>query len=217
MKPAKILLMLAALAGSTVHAVTAHSFTGSSGPSNSITSTTGNVVATGYISLGGGVWMGPSTIQVAQGANGVGVASFGSQSSTLVEGTFAEHLLLDFSGTATGSVQIDSIGLYFPNTPASPFFTYQWLSAAPSGVGNPAYPLANTVSTGIVSGANTFTGITGSGKYLFLGGIPVSSSTANYFAVTNVSYTSVPDGASTLALMGAAVATLGLVARRRRA
>jgi MYXO-CTERM domain-containing protein len=31
-----------------------------------------------------------------------------------------------------------------------------------------------------------------------------------------VAYTSVPDGASTLALMGAAVATLGLAARRRK-
>ncbi len=217
MKPAKILLMLAALAGSTVHAVpVSASFTGSSGPSNSITSTTGNVVATGYISLGGGSWMGPTNIQVSQGANGVGVHSFGSQTGTLVEGTFAEHILLDFTGTATGSVSIDSIGLYFPNTPASPFFTYQWLSALPT-TGAPNYPLASTVSTGIISGANTFTGITGSGRYLFLGGVPLNSSTANYFSVTNVSYNSVPDGASTLALMGAALATLGFAARRRRA
>jgi MYXO-CTERM domain-containing protein len=34
--------------------------------------------------------------------------------------------------------------------------------------------------------------------------------------VTGLTYTSVPDGASTLALMGAAVATLGLAARRRK-
>jgi hypothetical protein len=217
MKPAKILLMLAALAGSAVHAtpVTA-SFSATSGPSNSITSNTGGVVATGYVVLGGGSWMGPSNIQVAQTTNGVGVSSFGSQTGSLVEGTFSEHLLLDFGSTLTGAVQISSIELYFPNTPASPFFTYQWLSAVPSGT-TPTYPLAQSVSSGISTGLNNFTGISGSGRYLFLGGVPLSNSTANYFSVKSVTYTSVPDGASTLALMGAAVATLGFAARRRRA
>lgn len=225
MKPAKIILMLAALAGSSINAVAVSaSFSNTSGPSPTITSTSGNVVASGYVVLGGNQWYdsnAPFFVQVEQTGNGVGVSSFvgtPGQTGGLVEGTFSEHLLLDFSGTGTGSVTIDSLVLWFTNPVSSPYFNYQWISAPPSGT-TPTLGFSTNVSTGIIVGSNTYSGITGSGRYLLLGGIPIGQGNtgSNEFAVTAVNYTSVPDGASTLALMGAAVATLGFAARRRRA
>jgi hypothetical protein len=135
--------------------------------------------------------------------------------------------LLDFAATATGTVKIDTLSLYFANNPSPTYFYYEWLTAVPSGVPASAYPtLANAQDSSSQMTDNTFTGATpgiltwssvsGSGRYLLIGAVNGSLSTSNYFQVNSVTYTSVPDGASTLALMGAAVATLGLAARRRK-
>lgn len=220
MKPAKILILLAALAGSSAYAVpasTTATFTGSASSQASITGSDTFTSAKGFVNFGG-TWAAAPLITVSQNANGVGVNSQAGN-PTLVEGTYQEFILLDFSGTATGQVQVTNLEMYFPNNPGSPFFTYQWVSAIPVPFGTtPTVPgsFVNATS-GISSGLNNFTGISGQGKYLMLGAINGTSGTTNYFAIKSVTYTSVPDGASTLALMGAAVATLGLVARRRRA
>lgn len=217
MKQVKILLTLAALAGVSVNATTV-SFTGTNAGAATVTGDDTVTVATAYVYNSVAVSNKWSQVLVGQDADGVGVESGNVGGSAFeVEGVWKEYIAFDFSGTATGTVAVSSIVLNFPNTPTSPFFTYQWISALPSG-NTPSVPgTFNTVTSGISgTGAQTYTGIAGSGTYLILGAINGSLNTSNMFSVTSITYTSVPDGASTLALMGAAVATLGLAARRRR-
>jgi hypothetical protein len=221
MKPVKILLMLAALAGSSAYAVPGTTVTFTGGSATTAVSYTGSdlkTIATSYTYNDGAISNKWSQVFTGQDTDGVGVASGnvgGSQYE--VEGIWKEYIAFDFSATATGSVAVSSILLNFPNTPSSPFFTYQWVSALPSG-NTPAVPGGFTeVTSGIAGGGSqTYSSIAGQGRYLLLGAINGSLNTSNMFAVTSITYTSVPDGASTLALMGAAVATLGLAARRRR-
>jgi len=219
MKYAKILLTLAALAGASVNATTV-TFTGSGSTANTITGNDTATVARGYVYNSAAV--APSAnwtqVQVGQDSGGVGVESGnGGNSAYEVEGTWKEYVVFDFSATLTGSVRVDSIVLNFPNIPTSPYFTYQWVSALPSG-STPSVPGTFTsVTSGIGTGSNTYSSIAGQGTYLILGAVNGSQSTTNMFSVTSINYTSVPDGASTLALMGAAIATLGFASRRRRA
>jgi hypothetical protein len=214
--------LLAALAGGSVSATTV-SFTGSTTSVSSITSSPAGVSISGYYWNGAGnVW---STTNVSQNSLGVGVHGINSPNGTLiVEGSWQEYVLLDFGGTSTGVVTIDSLVLNFPNNatqaPTSPYFKYAWVTTPPSGI-NPditTLPTYASPSSASNTSANlwTFGGVTGTGRYLLLGGINTNVTTSHYFQVNAVSYTSVPDGASTLALMGAAVATLGLAARRRK-
>lgn len=219
MKHVKMLLTLAALAGVSVNATTV-SFTGSS-TANTITGNDSATIARGYVYNSAAVSPSPNwtQVQVGQDAGGVGVESGnGGNSAYEVEGTWKEYITFDFSGTLSGQVRVDSIVLNFPNTPTGPtYFTYEWISALPSG-SSPSVPGTFTsVTSGIATGSNTYSSIAGQGRYLILGAVNGSQSTTNMFSVTSINYTSVPDGASTLALMGAAFATLGFVARRRRA
>ena len=223
MKPVKILLMLAALAGVSAHAVTASSFNGgptpSGGTGTALTGSDGLVKAHAAYNSSG-IWIGMPIAKIGQDSDGVGVVS-NAGSDAEVEGSYREYIVLDFSGTATGSVAVTAVELNFPVTPQNPYFVYQWVSAVPTtGATSPSVPgsfVSVTTPLNVTSGLTSFTSIAGSGTYLMLGAINGSFSTTNYFSVKSVSYTSVPDGASTLALMGAAIATLGFAARRRRA
>jgi hypothetical protein len=220
MKTAKILLTLAALAGASVNA-TVVSFTGgSASTAATFTGSDSLTVATAYTYNSVAITNKWSQVLVGQDADGVGVESGNNGGSAYeVEGVWKEYIAFDFSATATGAVSVSSIVLNFPNTPSGPsYFTYQWISALPLG-NTPSVPgTFTTVTSGISgSGSQNYTGITGQGRYLILGAINGSLNTSNMFAVTSITYSAVPDGASTLALMGAAVATLGLAARRRRA
>ncbi len=220
MKQVKILLTLAALAGVSVNATTV-SFTGTNPGAATVTGNDTHTVARGYVYNSAAVSPSPNwtQVQVGQDSGGVGVESGnGGNSAYEVEGTWKEYVTFDFSGTLTGQVRVDSIVLNFPNTPTGPtYFTYEWISALPSG-SSPSVPGTFTsVTSGIATGSNTYSSIAGQGRYLILGAVNGSQSTTNMFSVTSINYTSVPDGASTLALMGAAFATLGFVARRRRA
>jgi len=108
----------------------------------------------------------------------------------------------------------------------SQYFTYAWVNSPPTpGTTLPSVPLtavSQTPTPGAytTAGSYTFDFSTGygSGRYLLLGSTDhdPNSPTESNFRVQSVTYTSVPDGASTLALMGAAIATLGLASRRRR-
>lgn len=214
MKQVKLLLILAALAGVSVKATTV-TFTGSQSPTASVTGSDTLTVARGYLFFNPN-W---TTVTVTQNGDGVAVDNPIGGFPNEIEGTWKEYVVFDFGATSTGNVQVNSIVLNFPNAASSPYFTYQWVSALPSGP-TPAVPGGFTQVTGsttLPTGDNTFTSISGSGRYLMLGAINGSYSTSNMYAVKSITYTSVPDGASTLALMGAAVATLGLAARRRRA
>jgi hypothetical protein len=213
--------LLAALAGGSVHAVTVNFDTSLTPTSNNVTVTgsDGLVVARAYTHTDGAItpWA-----QVFVGQDLGGVGANGGGSAYEVEGTWKEYVVFDFAATVTGQVKVDSILLNFPNTPQGPtYFTYQWITTLPSG-SSPSVPgtfasYQNGGAGGVTgTGAMTLSDITGQGKYLILGAINGSFSTSNMFSVQTINYTSVPDGASTLALMGAAVATLGLAARRRK-
>lgn len=221
--------MLAALATVSVHATTV-SFTTPQGSTASISN--GGVSLTGYI------WDDPNTTwitrTVASDGTGVGVVGFAGL-TTSTEGTWVEFILLDFGGTATGNVKVDSLVLNYPtnnpgtSTPQNPYFKYAWVSGVPSGptpnAGDDPYTtnigvFTNYVTLGTNGGTDdlfTFSSVPGTGRYLLLGAINGSLNSTNYFQVNSVSYTSVPEGASTLALMGAALATLGFTTRRRKA
>jgi hypothetical protein len=213
MKTAKILLTLAALAGVSASATTV-SFTGST-VSGALTQTVSSVTLTGYIrdTIPSVNW--GQRFVTLDSSLGAGVQStFGDPNRT--EGTWGEYIVLDFGATATGTVKIDSLVLNFPNTPGTPNFRYQWISALPSGA-LPTLGLTDVNSgSGSTPGDVTYSSFTGSGRYFMIGAVNGTLSSSNMFSVKTVNYTSVPDGASTLALMGAAVATLGFAARRRR-
>jgi hypothetical protein len=214
MKPAKILLMLAALAGVSASATTV-SFTGSTA-SGALTQTVAPVTLTGYIRATVPSVNWTQQFVTLDSTLGAGVQStFGDPNRT--EGTWGEYIVLDFGATATGNVSINNLVLNFANTPGAPNFRYQWISALPSGA-NPTLSLTDVNSgSGTPPGDLTYSSFTGSGRYFMIGAVNGTLSSANMFSVKSVDYTSVPDGASTLALMGAAVATLGFAARRRRA
>jgi hypothetical protein len=72
------------------------------------------------------------------------------------------------------------------------------------------------VGTGATNTFSSFGPIPSSGRYLLLGATNHNAGPESTFYVRTITYTTVPDGASTLALMGAAIATLGLAARRRK-
>jgi hypothetical protein len=217
--------LLAALAGGSIHGATVN-FTGSGSAVSSFTPTASGVTVTGYFyNAGGSSWV---STNVQSDSTGTGVAGIAGLANA-VEGTWQEYLLLDFGGTLTGTVQIDTLVLNYPTNdptanpviaPQSPFFKYAWISAAPSGATPSTGSLTNWTTAGVAptapSDLYTFSTIPASGRYLLLGAVNGSLSTSNYFQLNSLTYTSVPDGASTLALMGAALATLGFAARRRK-
>jgi hypothetical protein len=228
--------MLAALANVSVHAVTAN-FGGSSTTSQYLNESGGSTItlsAWEYRPVST-TWRSFPDVTLGRDSLGVGIEN-GSGVSTAVEGTYQEYLLIDFGGTATGTVSLNSLTLNYPTNnppttqPAPPYFKYAWILGTPSG----STPAAGTAPWGVGGGSSgyftlvqtgatplsndlyQFTNITGSGRYLMLGAINGTLNSTNYFQLNSLDYTSVPDGASTLALMGAAVATLGLAARRRK-
>ncbi len=203
--------LLAVLAGASLHGTTV-SFTGSNSGAPSITPTGSGITVTGHFTTF--QW---NNGQVTQDGTGIGVYS--QNANYTVEGEYKEYLVLDFGGTLTGAVRVDSLVLNFPNTETSPYFQYAWISALPTGT-TPALTGATTnwINAGsVVSGdLRSFGPLNGTGRYLLLGAINGSQSTTNLFQLNAVTYTSVPDGASTVALMGAALATLGFAVRRRK-
>jgi len=218
--------LLAALAGGSVHATAVNFVTGTAtGPVPTYSPTASGVTATGYFYNEDGFngSLGWRQANVRANGSGVGVVAINT-SDYPVTGTFNEYILLDFGGTATGYVQVDSIVLNFATTPTGTppqYFTYQWLSSAPSvGVqGNPSVPLTawtTAPASGTIPGDLTFNSIPASARYLLLGATNHAGTANSAFQVVSLQYTSVPDGAHTLALMGAALATLGLAARRRK-
>lgn len=244
MKTVKILVALALVAGGTLKAVTV-GFTGTTVTPNPTTTATGPSatpavaqVAYDSISFGSGaitargffwndapnpdIW---ATEKVRYNGVGVGVAR--APADNRVNGYLYEYLLLDFGS----SVEISSLGLHYANNsiddPTVLRFTYAWVSGPPqAGTQLPvAAPLTSVTGTpsGSIPGVLTFTSPFGatSGRYLLLGasdhstlnsGDPFNSS----FSVNTVTYTQVPDGASTIVLLGAAVGALGFATRRRR-
>jgi hypothetical protein len=234
--------MLAALANVSVHAVNVD-FAGATTPVTNPDSsmTVSSIVVSGY------VWTNRAstsplsnwTPQDVFHTNGTGIGVYDglAASDAYVDGTQREHLLIDFGATATSNVQVQTLTLYYANTPIAPYFRYAWLSSAPNtgsrtllSAGPPASYANSTphyindtagFSTPVPSiSGNLYTfgtPISGQGRYLLIGAVNGSLSTSNYFALNSLTYTSVPDGASTLALMGAALATLGFAGRRRKA
>jgi hypothetical protein len=230
MKPVKLLVALAVLAGGTANATTVSFTTADSGISgtayNSLSFGGGDITATGFFwddASSPSVWAATTVRYLATtAAAGVGVTN--TTGNSLVQGSLQEYLLLDFGG---GTTTVSTITLYLSSVDSnSQYFTYAWVNTPPvNGAQNPAVPLtavSQTPTPGAYTsaGAYTFDFSTGfgSGRYLLLGSTDhAGSPTESNFRVQSVTFTSVPDGASTLALMGAAIATLGLASRRRRA
>ncbi len=225
MKFVKLLVTLAALAGVTVNAATVALTPADSGTSgvsyNSLSFGTGAITATGYQWDDSSTPPNPATwaaTTVRYDANGVGVAAIPSNAQ--VNGSTQEYILFDFGA---GTTTVSSMSLYYNTTPTSNlYFTYSWLNTTVvAGSSTPGVPLTTyTTAPSSSSSANlTFNmASSGSGRYLLLGATDHAGSptTVNY-QVNSFTYTTVPDGASTLALMGAAIATLGFASRRRRA
>jgi hypothetical protein len=188
------------------------SFTGTNAGASSITAS--GLVVKGFYTTGVNNW---NATDVTQDSLGIGVYS--QNANFVVEGEYKEYLTIDFGATATGTVTVNSLVLNFPNTETSPYFKYAWISALPAGTSPSLTGLTTNWTTPGTPGTGdlvSFGPLAGQGRYLLIGAINGSQSTTNVFALNGVAYTSVPDGASTLALMGAAVATLGLAARRRK-
>jgi len=233
MKSLKLLVTLAVLAGGTANATTVSFTTADSGTSgtayNSLSFGSGAVTATGYFWDDSGAPSNPSvwattTVRYLNTGAGAGVGVTNTTNNSQVQGSLQEYLLLDFGG---GTTTVSTITLYLSSVDSnSQYFTYAWVNTPPvNGAQNPAVPLtavSQTPTPGAYTsaGAYTFDFSTGfgSGRYLLLGSTDhAGSPTESNFRVQSVTFTSVPDGASTLALMGAAIATLGLASRRRRA
>jgi hypothetical protein len=208
--------MLTALACVSAQATTVTwNSTVSSTSSISATSGSDSVAATGYVLFAGNYTL----MSVQSNGSGVGVDSTAAgaltsgQVATTTDGQYAEYLVLNFGGTVNGQAIVDSIVMNFTGTANTPYFRYAWSSVAPtSQISDGSF---TTVSSMTGSGPYTASSLSGSGRYLVIN--PLTSGGANSFQVASVTYTSVPDGASTLALMGAALATLGFAARRRKA
>ena len=238
MKSANLLVALAVLAGGTAHATTVSFATADSGTSgtsySSLSFGSGAVTATGYFWNDGNnppttsVWATTTVCYLsnspANAAYGVGVTN--TTVNSMVQGALQEYILLDFGG---GTTTVDSITLYLNSVDNNNnYFTYAWVNTPPvAGGTSPSVPLTAVSQTPTpnafsAAGSYTFNFSTGygSGRYLLLGATdhdaingPIESS----FRVQSVTFSTVPDGASTLALMGAAIATLSLASRRRRA
>jgi hypothetical protein len=218
--------MLAALANVSAHAVQVDFFGSTAGPNTTmLAANVTDVSAKGYVYYSPG-FMGTQwlTADLYRNSVGTGVGGVGGNPN-LVEGTGQEYILIDFASTVTGTVKVDTLVLDFQNNPTSPYFKYVWTSTLPGGaVGFPNPDpttftnYAGGVSDPSLSGTTyTFSNVSGSGRYLLIGGINGTVTTTHYFQLQSLTYTSVPDGASTLALMGAALATLGFAGRRRKA
>jgi hypothetical protein len=187
----------------------------------------GTVVATGfYWNSGAGTpaWTSTAVRFLSTGPTPYGVGVTENGTNPLVEGSLQEYILLDFGG---GTTSVSALKMYLAaGTPTSQFFTYAWLGsgAQPTdGSLTPSTPLTawSTQPTPTFSAAGSYTfdmSTSGSGRYLLLGATDHGgfSATESKFLVQSVTYTSVADGASTIALLGAAIGALGLVGRRRR-
>lgn len=246
MKTVKILVALALVAGGTLKAVTVgftgttvtpNPTTTATGPSatpavaqvayDSISFGSGAITARGFFwndAPNPDVW---ATEKVRYNGVGVGVAR--APADNRVNGYLYEYLLLDFGS----SVEVSSLGLHYSSLsaiddPTVLRFTYAWVSGPPqAGTQLPiAAPLTSVVGSpsGSIPGVLTFTSpFVGSGRYLLLGasdhdtvnGINATGTHSNY-SVNTVTFNRVPDGASTLALLGAAIGALGFATRRRR-
>jgi hypothetical protein len=153
-------------------------------------------------------------------ANGTGLGVATVPTNNRVDGLSWEYVLLDFGSTVKAT---EIVLTYYSAPDPNLNFTYTWLSN-PVNVGDqtPAVPLnlyttAATSTSGAVYTFDISALQAGSDRYLLLGATNHGNpETATRYSITSVTYTSVPDGASTLALMGAALATLGFAARRRK-
>ena len=142
-----------------------------------------------------------ATYAIANGI-GLGVRSSVSGIPARVEDLANnEFLVIDFGANYLNksAFQVDFDG--------SGSFTYYWSSTLPAG-STPTLGLAESNTTPV---NNSLQSLTGGDRYLILGAVPNA-----YLALNQVSYSQVPDGGETLALMGAALATLGLAVRRRK-
>ena len=185
---------------------------------NSITGTgsgSDSIAATGYVLFNGNY----SQFSVQSDPNGVGVDSSNGgvltqgQNSSTVDGQYAEYVVFNFSNTLTGNVAVSSIVMNFTGSATSPYFRYAWSATAPTTqISDNSFTQVTSTSTNSTSNPYTFSALAGSGRYLVIN--PISP---NSLQVSSITYASVPDGASTLALMGAALATLGFAGRRRKA
>jgi hypothetical protein len=164
----------------------------------------------------------------ASPTNGIGVTQLNT--NQYVQGAQQEYVLLDFGG---GTTSVSTLQLYLSaGAQSTQYFTYAWLNAGQAPTNNstsPAVPLT-AYGTGNVnasapspsySGAGSYSfnmALTGSGRYLLLGATNHGglSAVESNFLVQSVTYTQVADGASTLALLGAAVGALGFASSRRR-
>jgi hypothetical protein len=219
MKKTTLLGVIAALAASPLFATSVTVTFTSGSPSLGLTSFVGTESPTGpditvygrtYDSTQNGWVNSTQTSLVRTNSLGVGVDTVGPDSPYVTQ--FTEWLFFDFGATATGNVKIDSITInYSPSAPPSGVhFNYGWTSALPTSGLSPDPTTEFTYS--ISTGASPYTSIIGSGRYFAIGAVDGGMD----FQVASLTYTSVPDGAHTLALMGAALATLGLAARRRK-
>jgi hypothetical protein len=221
MKKILTLGLLAALGGVSLRATTVtYNTTVSSAPSN----TNGGIVATGYYyeTVSPYAWL--SGTVVVNSNFGIGVLS-GSNTNQRVQGSLKEYIMFDFGA---GTTTVSSISLYIQSLTGSPttYFTYAWVSGAPTGSGPssvPLPPLTAFTDTPLLPGGAlpslySFGPIPNAGRYLLIGASDhaLENPDESSFAVRSITYTTVPDGASTVALMGAAITTLGLAARRRK-
>jgi hypothetical protein len=222
MKKILTLGLLAALGGVSLRAATV-TYSSLITPGQASITQSG-IVATGYYyeSVSPYAWLSGT---VTMNANfGIGVRS-GASTTNPVQGSLREYVMFDFG---TGTTTVSSISLYLSELSGSPttYFTYAWVSGPPTGSGlssNPMPPLtafttAPLSGTGLTASISTFGPIPNAGRYLLIGASdhhPTNPDLSS-FAVRSITYTTVPDGASTVALMGAAITTLGLAARRRK-
>jgi hypothetical protein len=214
--------MLAALAHASALAVpVTATFTGADqGPSPSLTFTTtdGDVVVYGRTYAASG-WVNSTFTSLVQthAAGGVGVESpQAPDTGYLVErdATSSEWLFIDFGATSLGGASIDTIFLNYGGfgPPTSPYFYYGWASSVPTSGSSPN-PLT-AFGNQMTSLTTPFTGLTGTGRYFVIG-----TKAGQSFAVASLTFTPVglvPDGASTLALIGAALGAIGLISSRRK-
>ncbi len=168
---------------------------------------------TAWSTTNGTSWTQESITQ--NGSYGMGVRTDNYDSHTVDNSTRKDFLLFSFGGT---SVDVNSITFGYVDGDSD----FRW------SVGN-TNNLSTLFSTGTdVDGVSydpvTFNINAGNamGTYLLLGAKPDSSNDRFKVSGLNVSYTvptntpGVPDGGSTVILMGSALAGLGLIARRRK-
>ena len=169
--------------------------------------------------------------------SGKGIGATGPQNTTrTTDYVGREFVVLDFGATA----QLDTLSLWLVDVTTPKYFTYAWLSSPPTTGISPAIP--NPVATAgvlqspfqywdtsvpgyndptpdaFLSGYGTYNfnfSSHGSGRYLMVGTSDMEN-LGSVFRIQSVTYTNVPDGASTLALLGVAIGALGFATRRRQ-